>query len=89
MASNGLNKRAKKGVCRMCLRRRKTDEQVKAVGDVLHGFATGHIWECIDIEDCNKTIERKLIEIPEGSLKHHIITNAVKYGRFTEYKYVL
>lgn len=52
MASNGLLNRAKKGKCRICYRVRCTNKHVKAVGEVRHGFATGHVWECKDIEEC-------------------------------------
>jgi hypothetical protein len=60
MASDGISNRAEHGTCRMCLRVRKTDKFLKAVGEVRHGFVTGHIWECTDVDDCEKAIEKKL-----------------------------
>lgn len=87
MASDGLLNRAKKGTCRICQRVRVTDEQVKPVGEVRHGFATGHIWECRDIEDCNAVAKRKLDSNISGVVRQKILT-AIKMGRFTEYVYV-
>lgn len=60
MASDGLTKYAKNGKCRMCLRVRKTDLHLKIVGEVRHGYATGHIWECIDTVSCDHAIQNKL-----------------------------
>jgi hypothetical protein len=54
MASNGLLNRAKKGKCRICQRQRCTEKHVRAVGEVSHGYATGHIWECIDVVECKE-----------------------------------
>ncbi|HRD42180.1 MAG TPA: hypothetical protein PLN30_00440 [Ferruginibacter sp.] len=88
MASDGLTHRAKKGTCRICQRSRNTDEQVKAVGEVRHGFATGHIWECRDIEDCDKVAAEKLSRNISGVIKSKIET-ALKRGRFTEYTVVV
>lgn len=88
MASDGLLNKAKKGTCRICQRSRKTDTQVKAVGEVHHGFATGHIWECINIKDCNKVAMEKL-QKPQlnGSVRNKIETG-LKRGRFTKYTFV-
>ena len=73
MASDGLIKRAKTGKCRMCQRVRNTNDQVKAVGEVLHGYATGHIWECKDVNDCEKAMELKLKKYhPESNISQHI-----------------
>ena len=87
MASDGLTKKAKKGTCRICQRVRNTDNQVKAVAQVSHGFATGHLWECVNIEDCDKTANDKLKTLPVGSLKYVKIEVGLKQGRFKEYKY--
>lgn len=81
MSSNGLLKKAKSGTCRICQRVRKTDKYVKPVGEVIHGFAVGHIWECIDIKDCDKVAKEK---INKGVSKSKIET-ALKVGRFSEY----
>lgn len=43
MASNGLDSTAKSGKCRICQRVRNTSKYLKAVGEVRHGYATGHI----------------------------------------------
>jgi len=84
MASNGLLKRAVKGTCRICQRVRNTSNQVKAVGEVHHGFATGHVWECIDIEDCEKVARNKLKECSQETLKHRRIKNALERGRYAQ-----
>jgi hypothetical protein len=84
MASNGLLKKAKKGTCRICQRSRNTDNQVKVVGEVNHGFATGHIWECRDVDDCEKVAFEKLNKNISGVIKSKIET-ALKTGRFKEY----
>lgn len=85
MASDGLSKRAKSGTCRICQRSRKTDVYVKAVGEVRHGFATGHIWECIDINECNKTAKERLQNNKLNGLVRANIENGLRRGRFTEY----
>ncbi|MCO6149069.1 hypothetical protein [Flavobacterium sp. NRK1] len=85
MASDGLSKKAKKGKCRMCLRVRSTDQAVKAVGEVHHGYATGHIWECNDVEDCNNTIDKKLSSESTSELNKTIIKIAKEKGRYKEY----
>lgn len=84
MASNGLLNRAKKGTCRICQRVRNTDNQVKPVGEVRHGFATGHIWECYDTKDCDTAVKKKLDSNISGAVRQKILT-ALKIGRFTEY----
>jgi hypothetical protein len=56
MASNGLLNRAKNGKCRNCKRVRNTAKYLNDVGEVRHGFAVGYIWECIDKDECNKSI---------------------------------
>ena len=86
MASNGLIQKAKTGTCRMCQRVRKTDEYLKAVGEVRHGFATGHIWECFDVEDCEKRMVSKLNDPKIDGLKKAFIKIAKERGRYTEYK---
>ena len=82
MASNGLLNRAKKGTCRMCLRVRCTDKHVKTVGEVRHGYATGYIWQCKDVDDCEKTINRKLSEHQPSSSPHEKIKHAISLGRW-------
>ena len=82
MASNGLLNRAKNGKCRMCLRVRCTDKHVQPVGEVNHGFATGYIWQCINVADCDKIIQDKLSKNKEGTLIHETIQVALKVGRF-------
>ena len=82
MASNGLINMAKNGKCRICYRTRSTDEHVEAVGEVRHGFATGHIWECINIEDCEKTALKR---IKDNHLSSEYIKHAMQQGRFREY----
>lgn len=85
MASNGLNKQAKKGTCRICQRVRKA-EFLKKVGEVSHGFAVGYIWECEDIDQCKLTANNKLKQ-PLNHVKRARIENALKAGNFTVYKY--
>jgi len=88
MASDGITNKAKHGTCRMCQRSRDTDIHVKAVGEVHHGFATGHIWECRDIEDCDKVAAKKLSKNISGIIKSKI-ENAMQQGRFREYRVVV
>jgi len=89
MASNGLLNRAKTGTCRICQRVGKTDKKVKSVGEVSHGMATGHIWECIDFEDCKKVAESKLMKHDAGTAIHEKIKVALSIGQFSEYMYVV
>lgn len=86
MASNGLEQRAKAGVCRICQRRRSTEKHVKEVGEVRHGFATGYIWECIDAVDCEQAAKKKLKNKFISGRKRNKITTALEEGRFKEYK---
>jgi len=58
MSSNGLLNRAITGTCRICQRSRKTDIYLKSVGEVRRGYATGHIWECID--NCDEVANKRL-----------------------------
>jgi hypothetical protein len=82
MASNGLLNRAKNGKCRICRRSRCTEKYVKAVGEVHHGYATGHIWECIDADECEKVaIKRAASHRPDSRL----IQIALERGRLKEY----
>lgn len=82
MASNGLLQYAKTGRCRICRRVRKTDQQVKPVGEVRRGYATGHVWECIDTEECNRVAnERIKMDRPDSKL----IEMEMKLGRFKEW----
>lgn len=89
MSSDGLLNRAKKGTCRICQRSRCTIDKVKAVGEVRHGFATGHIWECIDHEDCNKAAEERLKNWRLSGNVRAKIELGIKKGRFTEYTVVV
>lgn len=82
MASDGLMNYAKTGKCHICQRVRKTDKQVKAVSEVRHGYATGHIWECIDTEECDKVAQER---ISTCHSKAEIIKIAVSRGRIKEY----
>ena len=41
--------------------RHNTENQLKSVGEVRHGYATGHIWECINTEGCDKAARERLI----------------------------
>lgn len=82
MASNGFFKIAKNGKCRMCQRVRSTDKYLKRVGEVAHGFATGYIWECTDISDCEKVIESKL---KDNHIHSKIIIVEIEVGRYSEY----
>lgn len=85
MASDGLKIKALTGTCRMCLRARSTDKYLNAVGEVRHGYATGHIWECIDKEECDKAAEKKLNSGKLGAVNRHKIEVAKERGRLTEY----
>ena len=84
MASNGLMKTAVTGTCRMCLRARNSKKHLKIVGEVKHGFATGHVWECIDMVDCDRIAMQK---IKDNHPKKHLIELAIQQGRFEEYVY--
>jgi hypothetical protein len=82
MASDGLLNYAKTGKCHICHRVRKTDKHVKAVGEVRHGYATGHIWECIDTEECDRIAQDK---INSGHPKSELIKISISHGRIKEY----
>ena len=84
MASDGLTSYAKTGKCRICYRVRKTDIQIKPVGEVRHGYATGHIWECIDVEDCERVANERAND--KSRLDSKLIEIALRQGRFTEYR---
>ena len=84
MASNGLLNRAKKGICHICQRGRCTLKHVKIVGEVRHGMATGHIWECFDANECEKAAKERLAKDISGIVKDKIKTG-LKQGRYTEY----
>lgn len=85
MASNGLEDMAKHGKCRICQRVRNVKKYLKAVGEVRHGYATGHIWECEDEEECQREVERKLKDDKVKSLEKERIQSALKFGRFIKY----
>lgn len=48
-----------RGKCRICQRTRCTSVYVQAVGEVRHGYATGHIWECIDHRECESVAQQR------------------------------
>lgn len=83
MASNGLEFYAKRGKCRICQRTRATDEKVYPVGEVRHGYATGHVWQCIDEKECEDFARKKIAEGAEYAWK---IELALKEGRFRDYR---
>lgn len=85
MASNGLDNFAKSGKCRICQRVRNTEKYLKPVGEVRHGYATGHIWECENAEECQREAERKLNDSNISYLHKDRIKSALKQGRFTKY----
>ncbi len=85
MASNGLLFEAKSEKCRICQRVRKT-EYLKAVGEVRHGFAVGHIWECLDTAECQDSAYRKLNDNNVTIVIKRTIKAALNIGRFTDYK---
>lgn len=84
MSSNGLINIAKNGKCRICYRTRKSFDKVKPVGEVKHGFAIGHIWQCIDTEECDNTAKQR---ISSGHKDAFLIDIALKQGRFKKYVY--
>jgi hypothetical protein len=86
MSSNGLVNRAKMGRCRICQRVRSTNNHVKSVGEVCHGYATGHIWECIDVEECDKIAKHRL---SENHMRKNEIEIALKRGRYSLYVYIV
>lgn len=85
MASNGLEDMAKHGKCRICQRVRNVEKYLKIVGEVRHGYATGHIWECEDEEECQRAVERKLKDDKVKSWEKERIQTALKLGRFIKY----
>lgn len=85
MASDGLTNKAKRGTCRICQRSRSTKNQVKAVGEVHHGYATGHIWECIDTAECDKVATEKINSNINGAIAAKI-EKALTVGRYIDYK---
>lgn len=85
MASNGLDNMAKHGKCRICQRVRNVNKHLKSVGEVRHGYATGHIWECCDEEECQRAAERKLSDNKVEGWKKERIRSAMRQGRFTKY----
>lgn len=64
------------------MRVRDTLTKVKPVGEVRHGMATGHIWECIDTKECDMAANKKIAENHPDSpfIKTHI-----EQGRYTEW----
>lgn len=70
----------------MCLRARNTERYLKIVGEVRHGFATGHVWECVDEDDCQRVAIKKLTTHGTGVVNKARIEVAQKIGRSKEYK---
>lgn len=70
----------------MCLRCRDTQTQLKAVGEVVHGYATGHIWECVDIDGCDKAAQAKLVNPKTSSLNIGRLEVAARVGRLKSYQ---
>jgi len=85
MASNGIIHPAKTGKCRMCQRVRKPDTQLKRVGEVRHGMATGYVWECIDEEDCDRAMKNKLNNPKTPRSIQQRIARAIDDGRYRVY----
>jgi len=83
MASNGLDETAKNGKCRICRRTRKVWKYVKPVGEVRHGYATGHIWECIDTKECDAVAKARMLDKTNGDWQ--LIEIELKRGRFKKY----
>ena len=82
MASDGLSNKAKNGTCRICQRVRDTDKYLKAVGEVHHGFATGYLWECVDVKECDNVVNLKI----NNNHAHKVrIEIALRKGRFAQY----
>lgn len=84
MASNGFVKEPSKGKCRICQRSREV-KHVKKVGEVKHGFACGYIWECKDVEGCDKFAAKKLADPKTTSLVLNRISLGIREGRAKGY----
>ena len=63
----------------VCQRRRSTLNKVKIIGVVLHGYATGHKWECIDEDECTKYCLERVAKI--NDIRSEIISMALKKYR--------
>jgi len=85
MASNGLINKAKTGKCRMCFRVRNTDKFLRIVGEVRHGFATGHLWECKDEDECQHTALNRINNPVTNEIKRCHLKAAQKAGRANKY----
>lgn len=85
MASNGLDNIAKNGKCRICQRVRSTAKYLKAVGEVRHGYAIGHIWECKDEEECGRVAQGKLSDSKTSAENKCRIKFSLSEGRYKEY----
>jgi len=72
---------AKRGKCRICQRVRNT-KYLKIVGEIRHGYATGHIWECEDVAECRKVAKER---IANNHKDKGVIEIALKKGRFKDY----
>lgn len=86
MASNGLIITAKTGRCHICQRVRKTTKYVKAVGEVRHGYATGHVWECIDQESCIAHAHKELEREDINPVKRARIKTGLSEGHYDHWK---
>lgn len=71
----------------MCQRVRETGKHVFSVGEVSHGYATGHVWECSDIENCDEAVKKKLENPKLNGVVRHKILNAREVGRYKTYVY--
>lgn len=86
MASDGLTRTAKSGKCHYCLRVRKV-RFLTAVGEVRHGYATGHIWECKDQVRCDAALKAKLEDPNVTNRKQEMLKFNLQKGRITTYTY--
>lgn len=84
MASDGLQTIAMTGTCRMCQRSRNVEKHLRPVGEVRHGYAVGHIWECKDVDECDMAANDALNTSVSDQRKARIII-AKKNGRLTQY----
>lgn len=89
MASDGLLNRAITGTCHMCQRARNVDKHLKAVGEVHHGYATGHIWECKKVEQCDESAKGRLNDKSLNPVKRNRIEISQKCGRITNYRIIV
>ena len=84
MSSNGILNEPKRAKCRMCRCSKKT-EYLKKVGEVHHGFATGYVWECINIKKCDLAAMNKLKKLTLSPNSRARILQSIKDGRIKKY----